>query len=308
MKGKIWILIVILLIAAVGVGVGAGIWISNGINQKEQQEAAEDRDNRHQSRQEEESEESSEKTVIEPIESEKPVEESSEKGCTDEKQETSIPPGLDIQEENVKAHAAYADILTYIHDHPTEFVEGFTDDPVADVEYNTFAVADISDDGIDELIVVFTNTFMAGQYSRIYTWDAAAQQATDYVFMVGASCSFYHGEIVQEFASHNQGPSSLWPYAVFWYDAEVQAYQYAFSASSVDESLDPNHNEYKPENDVDGDGVIYYIYKPNHDYSKDPEPLTYDAFQHYVDAYIPEQNLIEMTYVTLTMENINALR
>ena len=159
-----------------------------------------------------------------------------------------------------------------------------------------------------ELIVVFTNTFMAGQYSRIYTWDAAAQQATDYVFMVGAYCSFYHGEIVQEFASHNQGPSSLWPYAVFWYDAEVQAYQHAFSASSVDESLDPNHNEYKPENDVDGDGVIYYIYKPNHDYSKDPEPLTYDAFQHYVDAYIPEQNRIEMTYVTMTMENINALR
>ncbi|MBQ1369229.1 MAG: hypothetical protein IIY45_14265 [Firmicutes bacterium] len=291
MKGKIWILIVILLIAAIGVGAGAGIWISNGINQKEQQEAAEDRDNR-----------------IEPIESEKLAEESSEKGCTEESKNTSIPSGLDIQEENVKAHAAYADILTYIHDHPTEFVEGFTDDPVADVEYNTFAVADISDDGIDELIVVFTNTFMAGQYSRIYTWDAAAQQATDYVFMVGAYCSFYHGEIVQEFASHNQGPSSLWPYAVFWYDAEVQAYQYAFSASSVDESLDPNHNEYKPENDVDGDGVIYYIYKPNHDYSKDPEPLTYDAFQHYVDAYIPEQNLIEMTYVTLTMENINALR
>ena len=308
MKGKIWILIVILLIAAIGVGAGAGILISNGINQKEQQEAAEDRDNRHQSRQEEESEESSEKTVIEPIESEKPAEESSEKGCTEESKNTSIPSGLDIQEENVKAHAAYADILTYIHDHPTEFVEGFTDDPVADVEYNTFAVADISDDGIDELIVVFTNTFMAGQYSRIYTWDAAAQQATDYVFMVGAYCSFYHGEIVQEFASHNQGPSSLWPYAVFWYDAEVQAYQYAFSASSVDESLDPNHNEYKPENDVDGDGVIYYIYKPNHDYSKDPEPLTYDAFQHYVDAYIPEQNRIEMTYVTLTMENINALR
>ena len=71
MKGKIWILIVILLIAAIGVGAGAGIWISNGINQKEQQEAAEDRDNR-----------------IEPIESEKLAEESSEKGCTEESKNT----------------------------------------------------------------------------------------------------------------------------------------------------------------------------------------------------------------------------
>ena len=327
MKARIWILIVVLLIGAIGTGIVAGILISNAMNEKAALQEDKDRDGRKSSRDNEDEEEEDEpkssgketaaaddeSKITEAAPAESSAGESSAPqtnwfGDEGPSEEADVPAGPSPAEENIKAHAAYADILTYIHDHPTEFVQGFGEDPVADVEYNSFAVADITDDGIDELVVVFTNTFMAGMYARVYTWDSAVGSTADYAEWIGAYCNFYHGGYLQEMATHNQSPSSLWPYSVSQYDAASRTYEYVFSAISVDASMDTQGTYYHAEDDIDGDGVIYYIYDADHDYSQDPEPLTFDVFQQYVNTYIPEINMIPMAYMTLTMDNINALK
>ena len=42
-----------------------------------------------------------------------------------------------------------------------------------DIEEDQFAIADIDQDGKEELIIQFTDTYMAGQYSAIWSWNDA---------------------------------------------------------------------------------------------------------------------------------------
>ena len=310
MKGKIWIVIAALILSA-GVGVLAGMLISNAIEDRNTQASTEDRDRNRERDARSRDEESEEKSAREADRYEPETSQAAQEmpaAVEEPAAEESLAAAPAAETENTKAHAAYREILTYIHDHPTEFVQGLTNDPTLEIQGNAYAVADISGDGIDELIVIFTNTFIAGMYARIYSWDPASTSTYDYAVSIGAYCAFFQGGYLMESAYHNQGPSIIWPYSVSKYDASTGEYVHQFSTGSVSKELDLSGTYYDASKDVDEDGVIYYIYPAGFDYaSQEPEPLTQEAFTNYVNAYIPEESRISLELFNLTMEDINAL-
>ena len=189
----------------------------------------------------------------------------------------------------------YKLLLKEVHDNPLDYVYLF-DNNKADIEKCSFAVADVNEDGTDELIVDYTETYTLGMYSEIFT-------VNDYNHLVslgryGAYPEFYkYGYMVLK-ASHNQGPGdAIWPYSVYSYSNYSNRFNSVYSAYSIDKNKD-FPNEYNPSEDVDHDGVIYVV---------NDEKLTKAQYDAYVNAYIPNKNKKNISWKKITNSNINNL-
>ena len=189
----------------------------------------------------------------------------------------------------------YKLLLKDIHDYPLNYVDLLNNNKT-DIEKCSFAVADVNDDGTDELIVDYTQTYTLGMYSEIFT-------VNDYNHLVslgryGAYPEFYkYGYMVLK-ASHNQGPGdAIWPYSVYSYSNYSNRFNSVYSAYSIDKNKD-FPNKYNPSEDLDHDGVIYVV---------NDEKLTKAQYDAYVNAYIPSKNKLNISWKKITNSNINNL-
>ncbi len=189
----------------------------------------------------------------------------------------------------------YKLLLKDIHDYPLNYVD-LNNNNKTDIEKCSFAVADVNDDGTDELIVDYTQTYTLGMYSEIFT-------VNDYNHLVslgryGAYPEFYkYGYMVLK-ASHNQGPGdAIWPYSVYSYSNYSNRFNSVYSAYSIDKNKD-FPNKYNPSEDLDHDGVIYVV---------NNKKLTKAQYDAYVNAYIPSKNKLNISWKKITNSNINNL-
>ncbi len=162
-----------------------------------------------------------------------------------------------------------------------------------------FAIADVTDDGIDDLLVNFKVNSMAGMTMQI--WSVSGGELV-HLGSQGSFSEFYRNGYVKSNAYHNQGPSlSVWPFSVVKYDPTNDSNfgSSVFYGYSVDKKAGIlAESTYDESLDKDGDGVIYYI---------DDNPMTKDEFDAYVSQYIPEENKIELNWQKLTAANVSAL-
>lgn len=199
----------------------------------------------------------------------------------------------------------YVSFLKKIHDNPQDYVKlyefnGKVD--LKDIEENDFAIFDVNQDGIGELIVSFTNTCTASMYTGVWTIDKNTNSVVQYA-RLGVSCEFYNNGTVKVKASHNQSAGfAVWPYTLYRYDNRQSAYVSYANAYSVEKKYDYTGNEYSIDKDIDNDGVIYYF-----ETNGQHRPLTLEEYNKLVNEYIPDDKLIQLDYKNLTYENINLI-
>ena len=182
-------------------------------------------------------------------------------------------------------------------------------DGISDPAGNQFAVYDMDGDGREELIAVYTTTYMAGQVAGVYGYDegtgALYAELTEYPLL-----TFFSNGVVKAGWSHNQGlAGSFWPYTLYEYDQAtdrytpvgmVDAWEKAFSEN------DPSGNPFPDNVDTSGTGFVYYI-MPYGEYAL-TQPVDAAAYEAWYTGYVGNAVEITVPFTALTVENIAAVQ
>lgn len=209
---------------------------------------------------------------------------------------TEAPTTVPTTNYKTKMYTAYKEVLLDIVAHPTDYVSSPSgEDP-------SFAIADVTGDGVEELIVTFDNTYMAGMYTQVWRYD----KASDYVInagALGAFCTFYSNGYVREDASHNHSCGTVvWPYTIYVFATTPQCYEPVYAGGNLEKELCEQMGEYFPsEADTNNDGIVYH-FSPVH---LDTYYYEEDAYYELVNEYIPEDKEVHLTYRPVTLDNIS---
>lgn len=167
------------------------------------------------------------------------------------------------------------------------------------VEDDLFAIADIDGDGKAELVFKRLAACVAGYWGLTYTYNTDTKNV-EVKYNTGPYATYYATGYIRFDISHNQGPSSIWPctYGKFENGQIVLLYD----VSNWDKSL--SSHEFPDEQDLDGDGCIYYITDRATGETRTVDKPEYDAFMQGLN--IGEEMPID--YKSYTAENVNAIQ
>lgn len=167
------------------------------------------------------------------------------------------------------------------------------------VEDDLFTIADIDGDGKVELVFKRLAACVAGYWGLTYTYNMDTKNV-EVKYNTGPYASYYATGYVRFDISHNQGPSSIWPctYGKFENGQIVLLYD----VSNWDKSL--SSDEFPDEQDLDGDGCIYYITDRATGETRTVDKPEYDAFMQGLN--IGEE--MPLDYKSFTTENVNAIQ
>ncbi|MBR1481924.1 MAG: hypothetical protein IJ598_03030 [Ruminococcus sp.] len=170
-----------------------------------------------------------------------------------------------------------------------------------DIEnYSTYAVADIDGDGSDELLVRLSNGIVVSQSLMVwkYNTDSTLTQLTS-LRRIGFLCEFYKNGYAIGKPSHNQTPGdTIYPYSVYRFDIDSDTCTTVYSAYCADKNT-TYLNQYHSYEDLDQDGVIYYI---------NDEAMTKAEYDAVVNRYVPARNRLNVQWKKLTYANIQTVR
>ena len=218
----------------------------------------------------------------------------------DSEQDLSESIYFDVTEESI----AFANLLQEIHDNPKTYVGIRDENDPLEVEGHEFAVEDIDQDGVKELIVRFNNTYGAAQYMGIWTYDTASKS----VFLhgrCGIGCEFYEQGILKDVSLRAQSSGrTILPYTLSKFERKSEGFQFLGNGYCVDAEWDTSGTQYSSEKDLDSDGVIYYFVK----FQEGPKPLTLEEYNRVTSEYIDESKKIELKWNKLTEKNIEILK
>ena len=204
-----------------------------------------------------------------------------------------------------EAYASVLDALLYEHILP----DGSACEPNIPMDLNRFALCDVNGDGNDELILLFTDTYTAGQAGYVISYSEAIGdiriELSEFPML-----TLYANGLVTAGWSHNQGAAgdSLWPYTLYSYDAEDRCYKPIAKVDAWDRTLTETYQgqSFPIECDRSGTGVVYYIMPPDsYDISSPMDVSEYDA---WLSSRIGDTNELELEYMNLTAENRDKIR
>ena len=147
-----------------------------------------------------------------------------------------------------------------------------------EMENNSFAVADIDQDGREELIIQNTAAIMAGMFEMVYDYNPVSGELKR-EFLDFPALTYYDNGIIKAEWSHNQGPGEFWPFTLYRYEAGSDCYVEIGSVDTWDKALREEWYEGQPfpdELDADGDGTMYHIRKEGEEYSYEYEDYKYN--------------------------------
>ncbi len=166
--------------------------------------------------------------------------------------------------------------------------------------WNHFAIYDIDDDGIDELILSCEGGAVAWMWGGVYQYDADKGTYID-EGLTEPEITFYDNGIAYEGWRHNQGPGEMWPFDAYRYNANTDKYEHVFSADSWNKSL---REEGFPEDaDTDGAGVVYFTDADSQyiDYNR---PISQSEFDALYDTYFGGATVIQIKYYEVSGKGI----
>ena len=180
-------------------------------------------------------------------------------------------------------------------------VETFNEDD--SLENNEFAVCDVDADGMDELIIRFSDTFMAGMVEMVYGYDSGTDSLMKEVSQFPALTYYDNGTMTAPI-SHNQGKAGrFWPYTAYKHNAETDTYEKVMFIDAWDGKI--FEDGFPTEADTDGDLLVYFI-NPDYDNGYYSNPIDGDEYYKWSDEFFGEK--IEVLFAKLTMENISLLK
>jgi len=207
----------------------------------------------------------------------------------------------------VSAAESYQDVLTTIlntqkyGDIVFETMEGF------DTDGNSFAVCDVDGDGQKELLVNWSNTFVAGQQEVIFSKDASGnivQKGT-----VSISTKYYDNGVLASQWSHNQTLSEFYPYTLEKYNSSTGKYEIVGSVVAWDKeiaSVNEEGNAFPDSADVSKTGRVYYILTPDNWELYSGTPLDVTDYEAWLQQYTGSASaVIQPQYWTMTANYIS---
>ena len=166
-------------------------------------------------------------------------------------------------EDAILRRAKYADAVVMFY-YANVWPDGtYIEDFDWDTMYaNKYAIYDIDGDGIEELILSYTQTSMAGMREEIFQYDVATGEMRS-EFSEYPGVTYFSNGYVEVAWAHNQGVTTdMWPFNVYQYHADTDNYEYVASVDSwrkKDFPEDYDGNPFPDEYDLDGNGDIYYV-------------------------------------------------
>ena len=131
----------------------------------------------------------------------------------------------------------------------------------------SFSIADVDADGRNELIIKCVTDSSSSSLEAIYEYKDGELV---YEMSEFPGLEFYAGGNIKANWSHNQGLNpDIWPYNIYIYNKDSDTYKYMGFVDSWDKryhDTDYEGNDFPPECDVDGDGILYSIHY-NEDYA-----------------------------------------
>lgn len=213
-----------------------------------------------------------------------------------------------VQTRYDSAQTAYFAVLSTLLYERT-LPDGTVYDPFMDGTADQFAIVDLHGDGTEELILLATNTYTAGQVGYILSWDEKTETLRTEL-MEYPIFTIYDSGYVKALLSHNQGMAgdALWPYTLYRYDAESGTYQGVAMVDAWDSTLGDRYYDMFFPYDVDrsGTGVVYYVMEPrNYDSSTPIDAADYAA---WVQSWMEDAHEIAINYQDLDAENLSKLQ
>lgn len=211
---------------------------------------------------------------------------------------------------------AYISVLEgvyYNHVLPELASLGF--DERQDISDNWFAVYDIDMDGEDELLIQYLTGSYGDMVEAVYNYKEEIG-AVSKAFSQFPDVTHYDNGVIEARSSHNHGWSDsedFWPYTLYQYRKETDAYEEAGTVDAWDKSWwgDDTSVEHRfpDEMDIDGDGMVYYIMKDgNYDYNvQSNPPMDAEEYNRWRDSYVGGAGKIDVPFRRLTKENINGI-
>lgn len=205
---------------------------------------------------------------------------------------------MDLQEEKMKAYQAALEKLYNEDTFPDGKQYGVPDDTY-DKPNNCFAIYDVDSDGKDELIIQYTDTITAGMIEAIYDYDNVSGVFTEELLEFPA-LTFYDNGVIKAEWSHNQGKGGeFWPYTVYKYAQEADAYAEAGRADAWDKKLgeqDYNGNPFPKDIDSNGDGIVYYVMGGNY---KQNTIVDLEEYNQWWDSMVEDGEEMNIPYQNL---------
>lgn len=180
----------------------------------------------------------------------------------------------------------------------------------SDMTKNEFAIYDVDQDGKEELLIIYNDASMAGMLEIVYAFDSSTsslrQQILDF-----PGFTYYKNGILEAPLSHKTDVPSgddFWPYSLYQYDPEDDAYHNIAMVDSWNKSVAETGYDgtaFPKEKDLDQDGVVYYILKEGEYEYKNP--IDRDEYDRWLEGYIQNSAILDIPYVNITQENIEGI-
>lgn len=179
---------------------------------------------------------------------------------------------------------------------------------VEEAAENHFTVTDIDGDGRQELLLFWTEAYMAGNQCVIYDYHDGVLWKQGQFF---PSLRFYDNAAIEEDWSHNQGWSGrFWPHYAYRYNPQSDLYEQVGFVEGWDKRV---VSEGFPDDiDADGDGLVYDVRPADVDWTigsrYEPERMMDGpAYEEWRQSYLNGSQEVEIDLIPLTEENIAAL-
>ncbi len=162
-----------------------------------------------------------------------------------------------------------------------------------------FAICDVDKDDNEELLVEITTASMAGMRTRVFDYDRNSKQVIEqWTSLPG--CTYYENGVVYVEHLHNQTFGvTIRPFSLFQYVSGQDTFEYVGEAYCQDR--EGSVDAFPDAEDLDGDGVIYYISDSNHE-EKSATREEYDA---WLNSYLNGADEIYVPYENLFIDNVD---
>lgn len=172
-----------------------------------------------------------------------------------------------------------------------------------------FAVTDIDNDGIEELLIEFGDSTMAGMSFSVYQYNQNTDDYTEELLDFPA-VEFYDNGYATVGASHNQGMAGdFWPYAVYEYDKTSDIYIRKMYIDAWEKKTFPNDysgNPYPDDVDTSKSGYVYYMYEDG-ETGENVTPVDESVYKAYVADTYGKGKKVQIDFKSITDANIAAI-
>lgn len=193
--------------------------------------------------------------------------------------------------------------ISFEHVYPDGTDCGF-DSSFGFIEDNSFAIQDIDNDGIEELIIEFSTCCMAAMRETIYKYDFNTD-TLKVIFDGYPLVTIYSNGVIANGWSHGTGfeDEDNWPYSLYVLNTQTGIYDIKFNVEIWVKSIVDNIDPEKFPKDIEGE--LCYIVRDSNNENK--RVMSSAEYEKWSADFFYDGSIININYKSLNEQNIKAV-